>query len=295
MLRKKSRHARVSALALAGLGLGLAVCAADVAPPKVNLVGTPDREVTADSRLLEVNGQPDVKPLRSQVLLMQAEGIADKLTQFIKETENQLGWMTQLPPKPDTEVLRFDGLRLLRMAPAITELSQLDAQGKELIKISRLAMDVVGSGTDYSGEAKFTETMARKTYYGPVYMRRDSEPYMTLGMAGRRFDAGVSVIELNLKPMWDVVRQTRVGDHGVAYVVNAEGRIIAHPDPGVGKSLRDVSSLAQVQEARTRPATRSVRMARDMNDQEVAVAYARVAGPGWLVFVELPVGEWTKN
>jgi hypothetical protein len=36
-------------------------------------------------------------------------------------------------------------------------------------------------------------------------------------------------------------------------------------------------------------------MARDMNDHEVAVAYARVAGPGWLVFVELPVGEWTKN
>jgi hypothetical protein len=36
-------------------------------------------------------------------------------------------------------------------------------------------------------------------------------------------------------------------------------------------------------------------MARDMNDQEVVVAYARVAGPGWLVFVELPIGEWTKN
>ena len=61
------------------------------------------------------------------------------------------------------------------------------------------------------------------------------------------------------------------------------------------KSLRDVSSLAQVQEARTTPSTGSVRMARDMNDQEVVVAYARVAGPGWLVFVELPIGEWTKN
>jgi hypothetical protein len=105
----------------------------------------------------------------------------------------------------------------------------------------------------------------------------------------------VSVVELNLKPMWDMVQQTKVGDHGVAYVVNAEGRVIAHPDPGVGKSLRDVSSLAQVQEARTTASTGSVRLARDMNDQEVVVAYARVAGPGWLVFVELPLGEWTKN
>jgi len=296
MLRKKIRHARVSALALAGLGAGLAVCAAEVAPPKTNFVGKNlFQQISADPQLVQANGQADVKPLRNQVLVMQAEGIADRLGQFIKETQNQVGWITQLPPKPDTEVLRFDALRLLRMAPAITELSQLDAQGKELIKVSRLAMDVVGSGTDYSGEAKFTETLAKKIYYGPVYMRRDSEPYMTLGMAGRRYDAGASIVELNLKPMWDVVQQTKVGDRGVAYVVNSEGHVIAHPDTGVAKSLRDVSSLAQVQEAREKPSTGSVRVARDMNNQDVAVAYARVPGPGWMVFVELPVEEWTKN
>jgi beta-lactamase regulating signal transducer with metallopeptidase domain len=296
MLRKKTRPARVSALALAALGAGLAVCAAEVAPPKVNVVRqTHFQQISADPQLLQANGKPEGTPLRSQVLVMQAEGIADKLTQFIKETQNQVGWITQLPPKPDTEVLRFDALRLLRMAPAITELSQLDAQGKELIKVSRLAMDVVGSGTDYSSEAKFTETLAKKIYYGPVYMRRESEPYMTLGMAGRRYDAGASVVELNLKPMWDIVQQTKVGDRGVAYVVNAEGRIIAHPDTGVAKSLRDVSSLAQVQEARATPSTGSVRVARDMNNQDVAVVYARVPGPGWMVFVELPVNEWTKN
>src|SRR5882762_8867074 len=296
MLRKKTRHARVWALALACLGVGLAVCAADVAPPKVDFVGkTSYQEISVDPQLLQANGQPDVRALRSQVLLMQAVGIADKLTQFIKENQNQVGWITQLPPTAGSGQLRFDALRLFFQAPAITELSGLDAEGKEFIKVSRLAMDVVGSGTDYSKEANFTETVAKKIYYGPVYMRGESEPHMTLGMAGKRFDAGVSVVELNLKPMWDIVQQTKVGNHGVAYVVNAEGRVIAHPDFSVGKSLRDVSSLAQVQEARTTPSTGSVRMARDMNNQEVVAVYARVAGPGWLVFVELPIGEWTKN
>ena len=52
-------------------------------------------------------------------------------------------------------------------------------------KVSRLAMDVVGSGTDYSKEAKFTETKAKKIYYGPVYLRRELEPHMTLGLAGK--------------------------------------------------------------------------------------------------------------
>jgi hypothetical protein len=297
MLRKKTRHARVWALALACLGVGLAVCAAEVAPPKVDFVGkTSYQEISVEPQLLQANGQPDVRALRSQILLMQAEGIADKLTQFIKESQNQIGWTTQLPWSAGSiEQRRFDALRLLRQVPAITELAQVDSTGKERLRVSRLAMDVVDSGTDYSKEAKFTETVAKKIYYGPVYMRRESEPYMTLGMAGYRSDAGASVVELNLKPMWDIVQQTKVGDHGVAYVVNAEGRVIAHPDPDVSKSLRDVSSLAQVQEARTTPSTGSVRMARDMNDQEVVVVYARVAGPGWLVFVELPIGEWTKN
>jgi hypothetical protein len=286
----------VSALALACLGVGLAVCAAEVAPPKVDFVGkTTSKEVSVDPQLLQANGQQDVRALRSRILLMQAEGIADKLTQFTREIQNQVAWTTQLPPTAGSvDQRRFDAMRLLRLTPAITEWSQLDGNGRELIKVSRLAMDVVGSGTDYSRETKFSETVAKRIYYGPVYMRRESEPYMTLGMAGKG-DAGVSVVELNLKPMWDLVQHTKVGDHGVAYVVNAEGRVIAHPDFSVGKSLRDVSSLAQVQEARTTPSTGSVRMARDMNDQEVVVVYARVAGPGWLVFVELPIGEWTRN
>jgi hypothetical protein len=156
-------------------------------------------------------------------------------------------------------------------------------------------MDVVGSGADYSKEAKFTETVAKKIYYGPVYLRRGSEPHVTLAVAGSRSDAVVSVVELNLKPMWDIVQQTKVGDHGVAYVVNAQGRVIAHPDSDVSKSLRDLSSLAHVREARSTPATGWARFARDMNDKRVVAAYARVPATGWLVFVELPIEEWTKN
>jgi hypothetical protein len=82
-----------------------------------------------------------------------------------------------------------------------------------------------------------------------------------------------------------------VGDRGVAYVLNAEGQVIAHSDFGVRLPLRDLSALAHVQEARTTASTGSARIARDMNGREVVAAYARVAGLGWLVFVELPFGE----
>src|SRR5262249_16787698 len=136
-------------------------------------------------QLLQSNGQADVRALRNQILLMQAEYIADKLAQFVKESQNQVAWTTELPSTGAAiEQRRYNAFRLLLHVPAITELSQLDADGKELLKVSRLTMDVVGSGTDYSKEAKFTETIAKKIYYGPVYMRKESEPYMTLGMSG---------------------------------------------------------------------------------------------------------------
>ena len=104
----------------------------------------------------------------------QAEAAAAKIGQFIHEIEAQVGWTTQLPWSASSlEQRRFDASRLLRLVPAITELSQIDATGHEQLRVSRLAMDLVGSGTDYSHDPKFTEAVAHKVYYGPVYFRRE--------------------------------------------------------------------------------------------------------------------------
>jgi hypothetical protein len=227
----------------------------------------------------------------------QAEAAAAKIGQFVKEIESQLGWTTQLPWSAGSiEQRRFDALRLLRQVPAITELAQLDASGKERLRVSRLAMDVVASGTDFSKEPKFTEAVARKVYYGPVYFRRESEPYMTLAIAGTRRDAGVSVAEVNLKLIWDVVSQIKVGERGHAYVVDAQGRLIAHPDISLVLRNTDMSRLAQVNAARGTTggeggAPERVQESEDIGGRKVLTAYAPVAPLGWLVFVELPVAE----
>jgi HAMP domain-containing protein len=229
----------------------------------------------------------------------QAEAAAAKIGQFIKEIESQLGWTTQLPWSAGSiEQRRFDALRLLRQVPAITELAQLDATGKERLRVSRLAMDVVASGADLSNDPKFVEAVARKVYYGPVYFRRESEPYMTLAIAGTRRDAGVSVAEVNLKLIWDVVSQIKVGERGHAYVVDAQGRLIAHPDISLVLRNTDMSKLAQVRAARAgasggagdNPAE-TVQEAENIEGRKVLTAYAPVAPLGWLMFVELPAEE----
>ena len=171
------------------------------------------------------------KNLLIRIQSEQAEGAAAKICQFGQEVENQIGWTVQLPWSASTLDQRYlEGQRLLRQVPAITELALLDAHGREQLHLSRLTMDVVGSGLDLSREPKFVEAVARKFYYGPVYFHRESEPYMTLALAGTNRDAGVSVAEINLKFIWDVVSQIKVGERGLAYVVDAQGRLIAHPE-----------------------------------------------------------------
>jgi methyl-accepting chemotaxis protein len=225
----------------------------------------------------------------------QAEAAAAKIGQFVKEIESQLGWTTQLPWSAGSiEQRRFDALRLLRQVPAITELAQVDSTGKERLRVSRLAMDVVDSGLDLSKDPKFTEAVARKVYYGPVYFRRESEPYMTLSLAGTRKDAGVSIAEVNLKLIWDVVSQIKVGERGHAYVVGAQGRLIAHPDISLVLRNTDMSKLVQVRAAQaggSDAAPDALQGALNIQGQEVLTASAPIAPLGWTMFVELPVKE----
>jgi len=185
-------------------------------------------------------------------------------------------------------------MRLLRQVPAITELAQVNPSGIERLRVSRLETDVIDSHNDVLKDPKFVEAMAHKTYYGPVYFRSESEPYMTLALAGDRRDAGVSVAEVNLKFIWDVISQIKVGEHGQAYVVDAMGRLIAHPDLNLVLRGTNVSELAQVQAARAAIAGISqepVQVAQNLEGREVLTAYAQIAPLGWLVFVELPRAE----
>jgi hypothetical protein len=177
----------------------------------------------------------------------------------------------------------------LRQVPAITEVAQLDPAGKEKLRVSRLPDTAAADEADLSQEPKFTEAVAHKVYYGPVYFRRESEPDMTLALAGTRPDAGVSVAEINLKLLGNVIAQIDVG-RGQAYVIDQQGRLIAHQDLSLIPRRIDMTSLAQVQAARA-ARTERVQIARDLAGREVLSAYASVPPVGWLVFVERPTKE----
>jgi hypothetical protein len=239
-----------------------------------------------------------VRALQLRILRLQVEAAVKQIDQFIEGIISQLGWTTQLPWSGSTiDQRRFDGLRLLRQVPAITELAQIDSAGIEQLKVSRRSVDVVAAKTDYLQDPKFTEAMAKKVYYGPVYffLREPKpgqeppqpEPCMTLSLAGARREAGVSIAEVKL--VQDLVAKMEVADHGVAYIVDSQNRVIAHRNAGLVNT--DFSSLAQVQAARARSNAASAGFVQDINGRAVLDASIAIARLGWLVFVELPVEE----
>src|SRR4026209_434412 len=147
-----------------------------------------------------------------------ALGAASRIETFVREIERQLVWTTQplLVPTPAAaiEQRRIDDVRLQRQVLPITEVSHLDASGHEQLRVSRLAMDVVGSRTDFSGDPKFRVAKSGPTHLRPVYFRKESEPYMTIAMP--QAGGGVTVAEVNLKFIWDVASRSRSGRPGPA-------------------------------------------------------------------------------
>ena len=224
-----------------------------------------------------------------------AGAAASRIDAYVQEIEHQLGWMRlpQIGPA-SADQRRIDYLKLLRQVPAITDVSLLDRKGHEQLRVSRLGMDVVSSRTDYSDDARFTQTKSGKTYLSTVYFRKETEPYMTIAIPGIGEGAGITVAEVNLKFIWDVISRIKIGDKGFAYVADSRGQLIAHPDISQVLQKTDLASLSQVKAAReAQPGDdgAQVSIARNLKDQEVLTAYASIAPLGWHVFVEQPLAE----
>jgi signal transduction histidine kinase len=241
------------------------------------------------------------KETRNALIALQREkaaAAAARIENFVREIEHQIGW-TALPQIAEganpLELRRFDYVKLGRQVPAITEATFIDGDGREQVRVSRLAMDVLGAGGDLSQDPRFVGARTGKTYFGPVYFRKETEPYMAIAMRAGREGAGVTAVEVNLKFIWEVIQQIKVGQKGHAYVVDKDGHLVAHPDISLVLQKTDLSMLPQVKAAITGGTTVEAddesAEARDRAGKRVLTAHARIDPLEWTVFVEQPIAE----
>jgi signal transduction histidine kinase/putative methionine-R-sulfoxide reductase with GAF domain/HAMP domain-containing protein len=255
---------------------------------------------------------------RAIVRVERAKAVATAagIEQFLKEVEQQVGETTRsASDDPDAsqvgqgrlgfreglgaamaEQRELDFLRVLRNVPAVSELSHLDLAGKEQLRVSRLDPDVVGSQEDFSQAPKFLEARAGKTYWSPVYLRNESEPYVTLAVPVGKYAVEVTTAEIGLGAVLKMVSQIDVGPGGYAYVVDSRNHLVAHPDSRMLREKRDLSALVQVKAARidrsVPTADVPIAMVADgLGGGRVLAAHAAIAPLGWFVFVERPAAD----
>jgi len=239
-------------------------------------------------------GYRDQRARLDQLLGLQATSAATRIHAFIDEITNELGWLVQLPwaDGPD-EIRRTDAARLLRQAPAITNLALFDQAGRERLYISRVGLNRIDSRADRSTDPAVVGARAARIWFGDVNYNRGSEPYLTVAISGNRPSAGVVVAEVNLKLIWDVISAIKVGQTGFAFVLDRPGRLIAHPDLSLvlrGADEATSRPFQAIRDAIGRAGT-GVARGRDMQGDPIAAASAPVAGPDWTVVVEQPLSE----
>jgi signal transduction histidine kinase/CheY-like chemotaxis protein len=226
-----------------------------------------------------------------------AAGAAQRIERYVRQIADQIAWAML----PSLEVSggfvlsqRFEFRKLLRQVPAVSAIAQVDSLGKERLRVSRIELDAIESGRDRSREASYREARSGRTYYGPVYFRQGTEPYMIIATSAPYKAAGIAIAEVDLRAIWDAVSQIRLGRTGYAYVVDARGRLIAHPDASRVLQETDFSLLPQVAAALASNSDirqGSASTALDAKDRRVLTAWTKIPALGWSVIVEQPLAE----
>ena len=124
-----------------------------------------------------------------------AETTAKRIDQSMSELERQVSRVTSAYVHT-VEQRRDAYAQLLGQVPAVAQLSQLDGQGKELLRLSRTQI-ALSTGIDLARDPRFTEAVARGVSYSPAYFS-GTRPLMSISMAHSGFNAGVTLAEIDL-------------------------------------------------------------------------------------------------
>ena len=229
---------------------------------------------------------------RAQVELRQgveARAAAGRIRDYLRSLESEVHEMSGLPwggaLDPGGRLEEFQ--RLLRFVPAISELRSVDSEGRERLRVSRIDPDEVESGKPVGNLASFIGARKDGVHYGGTYFKDGYEPYITIALRDDGTDGRVTMAEVNLKFVGDLIREIRFGREGRAYVIDGERHLVAHPD--IRHVLRKTTVPKPAPADGIGPAASGT--LDNFDNIRVLATYAPVGVAGWWVFVEQPTGE----
>ena len=214
-----------------------------------------------------------------------AEATAKRIQQSLSDLERQISPVTRASATKDSEAAtleqrRADYAQLLNQVPSVSQLSFINRQGREQIRLTRRIF-TPGSNTDFSRDVRFTETVSRGTSFAPAFFRSE-QPFMSIALS--HADGSVTVAEIDLDFLSEFLIDAQVGKVAFAYVTDSRGDVLAASSTGpeVGKNLSKLPQVAAV----SRPGGVAPASGTDAKGNAVLTTSSLVPKLGWHVFFE---------
>jgi len=119
---------------------------------------------------------------------------------------------------------------LFALYPAYQSVQIFDAQGQVLVSLVRDHTTPI-TLVALPQARWWQETHAGRVYLSPFQLSPQGDPYLLVAVPVE--NQTVALAQVDLTPLWQRVREARLGQSGLLYVVDASGRVLAHPDAQV--------------------------------------------------------------
>ena len=214
-----------------------------------------------------------------------AQAAAQRIGLYLIDLEREMATSSEAPKGVSALKQRMAEVQLLRRNAALKEISLLNDRGQEVLRLLRGG--ATSSGRDFSTAEWFLQVQSGRPFHSPVYLH-EGGLYMTVAMAVGPPEAGITVAEMDLEFLLDGISRIKVGESGLAYVVDAQGYLIAHPDMGLVLQHPSMAQRPQVQAALHGT---HLKTAFDLDGKPVLTAFGVIAYLNWFVFVEQSLSE----
>lgn len=195
-----------------------------------------------------------------------------------------LGTKDIIDMNPFTQKLILN--KVITDQPMFERIFTMDTLGAELTT-SEFSPQTV----NYREQSFFTQSIAGNNYISPVQFNEAQEPYILSSRPIRQFNriVGVLAAEINLKSIWNLVDEIRIGETGYAFVVGGEGQLIAHPE-----KMKVINQAMVIDIDLLTRAKRDTISSREFESPEGDVmlgTFAYLPEIDWVIIIQQPIDE----